>query len=98
MCGSWWLMADKEYDAEHIRQYCDRYRIWPVIQLHAKSRKFRFGSPRLFDRPKDRRRNVIERMFSWREEIAGSALAMTSRPRALQSMMEKMLSTIISAI
>lgn len=28
-----WLLADKGYDAEALRRYCDRYRIQPVIPL-----------------------------------------------------------------
>lgn len=28
-----WLLADKGYDAESFRQYCDRYRMQPVIPL-----------------------------------------------------------------
>ena len=27
-----WLLADKGYDAEHLRRYCDRYRMQPVIR------------------------------------------------------------------
>ncbi|RMV37479.1 hypothetical protein ALP13_04926, partial [Pseudomonas syringae pv. maculicola] len=33
-----WLLADKGYDAEHLRYYCDRYRIQPVIPLRAMPR------------------------------------------------------------
>ncbi|KPY57654.1 ISPs1a-2, partial [Pseudomonas syringae pv. solidagae] len=62
-----WLLADKGYDAEHLR-YCDRYRIQPVIPLRAMPRKPRPGLPRLFDRPKYRQRNIIERMFGWLKE------------------------------
>ncbi|KPW80946.1 transposase (plasmid) [Pseudomonas syringae pv. avii] len=63
-----WLLADKGYDAEHLRYYCDRYRIQPVIPLRAMPRKPRPGLPRLFDRPKYRQRNIIERMFGWLKE------------------------------
>ncbi|UQB34127.1 IS5 family transposase [Pseudomonas tremae] len=63
-----WLLADKDYDAEHLRYYCDRYRIQPVIPLRAMPRKPRPGLPRLFDRPKYRQRNIIERMFGWLKE------------------------------
>ncbi len=63
-----WLLADKGYDAEHLRQYCDRYRMQPVIPLRAMPRKPRPGLPRLFDRPKYRQRNIIERMFGWLKE------------------------------
>jgi transposase len=60
-----WLLADKGYDAEHLRQYCDRYRMQPVIPLRSMKRKAKPGLPRLFDRSKYRQRNIIERMFGW---------------------------------
>ena len=34
-----WLLADKSYDAEHLRQYCDRYRIKPVIPQRTMRRR-----------------------------------------------------------
>jgi len=49
-----WLLADKGYDAEHLRQYCDRYRMRPVTLLRTLKRKTKSGLPRLFDRPKYR--------------------------------------------
>ena len=52
-----WLLADKGYDAEHLRRYCDRYRMQPVIPLRTMKRK-----------PKYRQRNIIERMFGWLKE------------------------------
>ena len=58
-------MADKDYDAEHLRQYCDRYRMQPVILLRSMERKPKPRLPRLFGRPKYRQRNIIWRMFSW---------------------------------
>lgn len=63
-----WLLADKSYDAEHLRQYCDRFRMQPVIPQRTMQRKPKPGLPRLFDRPKYRQRNVIERMFGWLKE------------------------------
>lgn len=63
-----WLLADKGYDAEHLRQYCDRYRMQPVIPQRTMKRKPKPGLPRLFDRPKYRQRNIIERMFGWLKE------------------------------
>nr|WP_182942564.1 IS5 family transposase [Pseudomonas putida] len=63
-----WLLADKGYDAEALRRFCDRYRMQPVIPLRAMTRKPKPGLPRLFDRPKHRQRNVIERMFGWLKE------------------------------
>lgn len=62
-----WLLAGKGYD-EHLRQYCDRYRMQPVIPLQSMKRKPKPGLPRLFDRSKYRQRNIIERMFSWLKE------------------------------
>ncbi len=44
-----WLLADKVYDAEHLRQYCDRYRMQPVIPQYAMKHKPKPGLPRLFD-------------------------------------------------
>jgi hypothetical protein len=49
-----WLLADKDYDAEQLRQYCDRYRMQPVIPMRTMKRKPKPGQPRLFDRPKYR--------------------------------------------
>ena len=63
-----WLLADKGYDAEHLRQYCDRYRMQPVIPQRTMKRKPKPGLPRLFDLPKYRQRNIIERMFGWLKE------------------------------
>lgn len=63
-----WLLADKGYDADALRRYCDRYRMQPVIPLRSMKRKPKPGLPRLFDRPKYRQRNVIERMFGWLKE------------------------------
>jgi transposase len=58
-----WLLADRGYDAEALRRYCDHYRMQPVIPLRSMKRKPRLGLPRLFDRLKYRQRNIIERMF-----------------------------------
>lgn len=63
-----WLLADKGYDAEHLRRYCDRYRMKPVIPLRSMKRKPKPGLPRLFDKPKYMQRNIIERMFGWLKE------------------------------
>ena len=63
-----WLLADKGYDADALRRFCDRYRMQPVIPLRAMARRPKPGLPRLFDRPKYRQRNVIERMFGWMKE------------------------------
>lgn len=58
-----WRLADKGYDAEALRQYCDRYRMHPVIPLRSMKRKPRPGLPRLFDKLKNMQRNITERMF-----------------------------------
>ncbi|WP_122259119.1 IS5 family transposase [Pseudomonas syringae] len=63
-----WLLADKGYDAEALRRYCDQYRMQPVIPMRSMKRKAKPGLPRLFDRPKYRQRNIIERMFGWLKE------------------------------
>nr|WP_310649208.1 MULTISPECIES: transposase [Pseudomonas putida group] len=60
-----WLLADKGYDAEALRRYRDQYRMKPVIPLRSMKRKPKPGLPRLFDRPKYRQRNILERMFDW---------------------------------
>lgn len=62
----WWL-ADKDYDAEALRHYCDRYGMPSVIPLRSMTRKPIPGLPRLFDRPKYRQRNIM-RMFGWLKE------------------------------
>jgi len=62
------LLADKGYDAERLRQYCDRYRTQPVIPQRTIERKLKPGLPRLFDRPEYRHLNISERMFGWLKE------------------------------
>ncbi|TWC63146.1 transposase [Pseudomonas sp. SJZ103] len=57
------VLADKGYDSQILRQYCDRYGMQPIIPLRKMHRK-----PRLFDRPQYKKRNVIERLFSWLKE------------------------------
>lgn len=61
-------VADKGYDAESLRQYCDRYRMQPVIPYRAMRRKPKPGLPRLLVKPEYRERNVIERLFCWLKE------------------------------
>ncbi|QXH49595.1 IS5 family transposase [Pseudomonas fakonensis] len=62
------LLADKGYDSDALRRYCDRYHMQPVIPFRAMKRKPRPGLPRLLDRPKYKERNVIERLFGWLKE------------------------------
>jgi transposase len=40
----------------------------PVIPLRTMKHKTKPGLSRLFDRPKYRQRNIIERMFGWLKE------------------------------
>nr|WP_264371158.1 IS5 family transposase [Azotobacter chroococcum] len=63
-----YVLADKGYDSESLRHYCDRYGMKPIIPLRKMHRKPRPGLPRLFDRPQYRKRNAIERLFSWLKE------------------------------
>jgi len=60
--------ADKGYDCEALRRYYDDYRMRSVIPLRSMKRKPRPGLPRLFDRPKYRKRHLIERLFGWLKE------------------------------
>ncbi len=62
------VLADKGYDSQILRQYCDRYGMQPIIPLRKMHRKPRPDLPRLFDRPQYKKRNVIERLFSWLKE------------------------------
>ena len=62
------VIADKGYDSEELRRYCDRFGMQPVIAQRTMHRKPRPGLPCLFDRPKYQQRNVIERLFSWLKE------------------------------
>lgn len=62
------MIADKGYDSEGLRRYCDRFGMRPVIAQRTMHRKPRPGLPRLFDRPKYQQRNVIERLFGWLKE------------------------------
>lgn len=62
------LIADKGYDAEHLRKYCDRHQILSVIPKRSMNRKPRPGRPREFDKSTYQQRNVIERVFGWLKE------------------------------
>lgn len=57
--------SDISLAQSHLRLYCDRYRMQPVIPLCTLKRKNKPELPRLFDRPKYRQRNIIERKFGW---------------------------------
>lgn len=56
-----WLLADKGYDTEALRRYCDQYRMQPAIPLCPLRRKPKPALPRLFDRPKHRQSNITKR-------------------------------------
>lgn len=62
------LIADKGYDADHLRQYCGRHQIESVIPKRNMNRKPKPGRPRVFDESKYQQRNVIERVFGWLKE------------------------------
>ncbi|MFC3294145.1 transposase [Modicisalibacter luteus] len=53
---------------ERLRRYCDRYGIRPTIRRRQMHRRPKPGLPRLFERPRYRRRNVIERLFGRMKE------------------------------
>jgi IS5 family transposase len=52
------VLADKAYDADHLRRWLKQHNIEPVIPSTASRRR-----PYKLDRTAYRRRNVIERMF-----------------------------------
>ncbi|RMU38032.1 ISPs1, transposase OrfB [Pseudomonas syringae pv. primulae] len=62
------MLADKGYDSEVLRQYCDHYGMQPVIPLRKMHRKPGPGLHRLFEGPKYKKRKVIERLFDWLKE------------------------------
>ncbi len=62
------LLAGRGYDSDRLRPYCDRYGIRPAIRRRQMHRRPKPGLPRLFERPRYRRRNVIERLFGWMKE------------------------------
>ena len=59
------LLADKGYDADDLRHYCERRGIRPVIPQRQGVRKPKPGRPRSFSATRYRQRNVIERLFGW---------------------------------
>lgn len=44
-----WLLADKGYDVEHLRQHCDRYSMKPVTPQRTMKRRPKPGLSRFFD-------------------------------------------------
>lgn len=63
------IVADKGYDSEVLRRYCDRHRMTPIIPFRRMHRKPRPGLPRGFDKPRYRERNIIERCIGWMKEL-----------------------------
>lgn len=59
-----YVLADKGYDSQVLRHYRDRCDMQPVIPLRKMHRKPRPCLPRLFDGPRYKKRNVIERLLS----------------------------------
>ncbi|WP_370684037.1 transposase, partial [Pseudomonas savastanoi] len=66
-----YVLADKGYDSQVIRQYCDRYGMQPVIPLRKMHRKPRPGLPRLFDRPQYKKRNEPPRVSRRLQPLRG---------------------------
>ncbi|MBH8578742.1 IS5 family transposase [Halomonas pacifica] len=63
------IVADKGYDSDPLRRYCDRHRMKPIIAWRKMKRKPPSGAPRGFDKPRYRERNIIERCFGWIQEL-----------------------------
>lgn len=81
-----YIVADKGYDSDGLRRYCDRYRMKPIIAQRKMYRKPRPGLPRGFDKPKYRERNVVERAFSWLKEIRRIATRYDKLARSFRAM------------
>ncbi|SHM24822.1 Transposase DDE domain-containing protein [Vreelandella subglaciescola] len=64
-----YVVADKGYDSEALRRYCDRHHMKPIIPQRRMRRKPRPGLPRGFDKPKYRERNAVERCIGWLKEL-----------------------------
>ncbi|MGP8291662.1 IS5 family transposase [Vreelandella zhanjiangensis] len=81
-----YIVADKGYDSEALRRYCDRVRIKPVIAQRQMKRKPRPGLPRGFDKPKYRQRNIVEQVFSWLKECRRIATRQEKLARSFYAM------------
>ncbi|WP_342446944.1 transposase [Cobetia amphilecti] len=77
------IVADKGYDSDELRRYCDRVRIKLVIAQQKMKRKPRPGLPRGFDKPMYRQRNIVERSFSWLKEFRRIATRYEKLARSL---------------
>ena len=80
------IVADKGYDSDELRRYCDRVRIKPIIAQRKVKRKSRPGLARGFDKPKYRQRNVVERSFSWLKEFRRIATRYDKLSRSFYAM------------
>lgn len=63
------MVADKGYDSDELRHYCERHGMKPVIAQHNMHRRQRPELPRRFDKHKYLQRNAIERCFGWLKEL-----------------------------
>ncbi|WP_156500099.1 IS5 family transposase [Ectothiorhodospira sp. BSL-9] len=63
------IVADKGYDSDALRRYCDRYGMKPVIASRKMHRRPRRGRSRGFDKARYRQRNIVERLFGWMKEM-----------------------------
>jgi len=63
------IVADKGYDGDPLRRYCDRHRMKPIIAWRKMKRKPRPVATMGFDKPRYWERNIIERCFGWIKEL-----------------------------
>ena len=63
------IVADKGYNSDLLRRYCDRHRMKPIVARRKMKRKPRPDAPRGFDKPRYRERNIIERCFGRMKEL-----------------------------
>ena len=64
-----YIVADKGYDSDALRRYCDRYSMKPVIASRTMHRRPHRGRRRGFDKARYRQRNSVERLFGWMKEM-----------------------------
>jgi transposase len=81
-----YVVADKGYDSDALRYYCDRHRMKPIIPQRKMHRKPRPGLPRGFDKPKYRERNVVERGIGWLKELRRIATRYDKLARSFRAM------------
>jgi transposase len=81
-----YVVADKGYDSEALRRYCDRHHMKPIIPQRRMRRKPRPGLPRGFDKPKYRERNAVERCIGWLKELRRIATRYDKLARSFRAM------------